>query len=347
MNIDETRGFCMELMQRAGVPEDEAAITVNSLIDADLKGVSSHGLNRLAVYVKRIKSKLVKAKAEMVLERDAAAIAVIDAQFSVAQVIATRAMDLAISKARSYGIGAVLVKNSGHFGMAATYGLQAAREKMIGIVTSNVTPLMPAPGGAAKVIGNNPFAIVAPTKGDPITPDMAMSTVAWGKLLVAKNAGKKIPLDWAVDKFGKATDDPQAGFDGMMLPMARHKGYALAIGLEILTGVMAGCFAWNMSSMYDLSKPQSTAHMLIAINIASFVDLDEYYEQIESFRAGIKNSKPAEGFEEVFLPGEIELRKLKSATSISIPENVLAELNELAQGFGMAPLGHEVAAAKS
>lgn len=346
MNIAETRSFCIELMQRAGVPTDEAAITVDSLIDADLKGVSSHGLNRLAVYINRIKCNLVKAKAEMVVERDAAAIAVIDAQHSVAQVISFRAMELAISKARTYGIGAVLVKNSGHFGMAQTYGLQAAREKMIGIVTSNVTPLMPAPGGAAKVIGNNPLAIVAPTRGDPITPDMAMSTVAWGKLLVAKNAGKKIPLDWALDEFGKETDDPAKGIAGMMLPMARHKGYALAIGLEILTGIMAGCFAWNIQGMYDLTQPQSLAHMLIAINIASFVDMNEYYENIESLRSGIKNSNRAEGFDEVFLPGEIELRKLKSATSISLPENVLAELNALAQGFGMAPLGHEVALSK-
>lgn len=346
MNIAETRSFCVELLQRTGVPEDEAAITVDSLIHADLKKVSSHGLNRLPVYIKRIKANLVRAKAEMIVERDAAAIAVIDAQYSIAQVIATRAMELAIGKARSYGIGAVLVKNSGHFGMAATYGLQAAREKMIGIVTSNVTPLMPAPGGASRVIGNNPLAIVAPTKSDPITPDMAMSTVALGKLIVAKNAGMKIPLDWAVDKFGKVTDDPEAGIAGMMLPMASHKGYALAIGLEILTGVMAGCFAWNISGLYDLSKRQSIAHMLIAINIASFVDLDEYYEQIESLRSGLKNSKRAEGFAEIFLPGEIELRNLNSATSISLPESVLKELNGLARESGMAPLSQEVAISK-
>jgi LDH2 family malate/lactate/ureidoglycolate dehydrogenase len=192
------------------VPNDEAAITIDSLIDADLKGVGSHGLNRLPIYVKRIKAKIVKAKAEMVVEREAAAIAVVDGQHSVAQVIATWAMELAIQKACSFGIGAVLVKNSGHFGMASTYGLQAARQNMIGIVTSNVTPLMPAPGGATKLIGNNPLAIVAPTKGDPIVPDMAMSTVALGKLIVAKNQGEKIPTDWAVDSLGNLTDDPQA-----------------------------------------------------------------------------------------------------------------------------------------
>jgi ureidoglycolate dehydrogenase (NAD+) len=134
---------------------------------------SSHGLNRLPIYVKRIKLNLVKAKAEIVVEREAAATAVIDAKHCVAQVISTRAMELAIEKARSYGIGAVLVKNSGHFGMASTYGLLAARQNMIGIVTSNVTPLMPAPGGATRIIGNNPLAIVAPTRvirSPPIWP---------------------------------------------------------------------------------------------------------------------------------------------------------------------------------
>ncbi len=134
---------------------------------------------------------------------------------------------------------------------------------------------MPAPGGSAKLIGNNPFAIVAPTEGDAIVADMAMSNVAFGKLIVANNQGKKIPTDWATDKFGNPTDEPKEALAGLLLPMAGPKGYSLAVALEILTGILGGCFTWNVSSLYNLSKTQCTSHMMIAIDIKAFLPCEE------------------------------------------------------------------------
>lgn len=139
---------------------------------------------------------------------------VLDANFSFGLVAAQRGMQLAIDKAQQYSIGVCLLKNSGHFGTAADYGEMAAAEKMIGIALSNTTPHMPPTGGAEKKLGNNPLAIVAPTKGDQIIADMALSAVAMGKLLVAKAKGEKIPLDWGAGKNGSPSDDPQTVLDG-------------------------------------------------------------------------------------------------------------------------------------
>jgi LDH2 family malate/lactate/ureidoglycolate dehydrogenase len=341
MKVSELRPFCLGLLERCSVPPQDAALLVDSLIEAELKGVSSHGLNRLGIYVRRIKAQMVRAKAEIITERDMGAIAVLDGNHSIAQIIGHRAMAMAIDKAGRYGIGAVLAKNSGHFGMTSAYGLPAAQRNMIALVISNVTPLMPPQGGAAKLLGNNPIAVVAPTKGDPIVADMGMSKIVFGKLLVAKSQGKKIPLDWALDKDGNPTDDPEKALKGLLLPIAGPKGYSLAVAIEILTGILAGAYAWQLTSMSDMGKKQQVSHFFLAIDIKAFLPLEDYFAHIEDFRSGIKKSKKAPGTEEIFLPGEIELNRLKHAgadPSITLPENVIKELNEVAAEVGAARL---------
>jgi LDH2 family malate/lactate/ureidoglycolate dehydrogenase len=341
IEISEIKSFCGQLLDKCAVPPDEAERLVDSLIAAELKGVTSHGLNRLPIYIERIRRGLLKAKADILVEREIGSIAVVDGNFSIAQLVAHQAMEIAIQTAGRSGIAAVLAKNSGHFGMASAYGLQAAKRNMIGIATSNVTPLMPAPGGSVKLIGNNPLAIVAPTRGDPIVADMALSNVAFGKLLAAKNQGKKIPTDWAVDKQGKPTDDPQTGMEGLLLPMAGPKGYSLAVAIEVLTGILGGCFAWQNSSLYDISTKQSISHMMIAINVELFLPFEEYLSRIEEFCRGIKTSEKAEGTKEIFLPGEIEFAREKTALaggSIELPGPVIAQLNQLAGELGLHPL---------
>ena len=341
MRVSELRPFCLGLLERCSVPADDAALLVDSLLEAELKGVSSHGLNRLPTYVKRLKAQLVKATAEIITERDMGAIAVVDGNHSIPQVIGHRAMAMAIEKARRYGIGAVLAKNSGHFGMTSAYGLRAADQNMIAVVLSNVTPLMPPAGGSSKLLGNNPLAVVAPTKGDPIVTDMGMSKVVLGKLLVAKSQGKKIPLDWALDKDGNPTDDPGEALQGLLLPIAGPKGYSLIVAIEILTGVLAGAYGWQVKSLYDFSAPENISHFFLAVDIKAFLPLEEYFSRIEDFRLGIKNSRKAPGTEEIYLPGEIELNRLKRAgtdPSIALPENVIKDLNAVAEEVGAKSL---------
>ncbi len=339
MQVADIKRFCGELLSAYGVPASEAAAVADSLLKADMRGLGSHGVMRLPVYIKRIKAGLMKAKADMTIEKDCGAALVLDANFSFGQVAGERGMALAIERAKEFGIGACLVKNSGHFGMAARYGEMAAAEKMVGIVLANTTPLMPPTGGAEKKIGNNPLAIVAPTSSDPIIVDMALSAVAMGKILVAKNKGEKIPFDWATDKTGVPTDDPEKAMDGgLLLPMAGPKGYSLAVAAEILTGVIAGAFAWQLPSLYNLNAKQSIAHFFIAINIGRLLDYETYLENVEDLKAGLKGTRKLPGVTEIYLPGEIEHNREKLAEQIELPASVVAELNDLAREVGVSAL---------
>ncbi len=342
MRTDDARAFALALLAKNGVPAAEAATVVDALIEADMKGLGSHGLMRLPVYIRRVKAGLLKAAAELRVVRDEAATAVLDANFSLGQVAGERGMEMAIDKAARFGIGACLVVNSGHFGMASHYGLQAAKKNMVGIVFANTTPLMPPTGGSEKMLGNNPLAIVAPTQGDPIVVDMALSAVAMGKIMVAKNKGEKIPLDWATDKTGVPTDDPAKALDGgLLLPMAGPKGYSLAVALEILTGVLAGSFAWQIPSLYNMNKKQSIAHFFVAIDVARFVGIETYLANVEALRAGLKAGGKQPGVQEIFMPGEIELNKGKAAQAsgeINLPAAVVKEMNELAAEAEISPL---------
>ena len=339
MKVQDLTRYSEKLLEAYGVPKNEASVIVDSLIKAELRGISSHGFLRLPTYIERTQAGIMRAASELAVVQDNGAAVVLDANFSFGQVAAQRGMQLAIEKAKQYTIGTCLVKNSGHFGTAADYGEMAAAEKMVGIALSNTTPLMPPTGGAEKKLGNNPLAIVAPTKGDPIIADMALSAVAMGKLLVAKAKGEKIPLDWGTDKNGSPSDDPQAVLDGgLLLPMAGPKGYSLAVAIEILTGILAGTFAWQIPSLYNLNQPQSIGHLFVAINISGFIDYELYLENMEVLKTGLKDCRKAPGVAEIYLPGEIEQNKAKAATEIKLQASAVTEINELALKVGMGAL---------
>jgi LDH2 family malate/lactate/ureidoglycolate dehydrogenase len=340
MKVQDTKQFCVKLLEAYGVPESEAILLADSLIEAEKRGISSHGIMRLPIYIKRIKAGLMKAKADLTIIKDSGASVVLDANFSFGQIAAEHGMTLAIEKAKQFGIGVCQVRNSGHFGMAARYGEMASKNRQVGIVLTNTTPLMPPTGGVEKKIGNNPLSIVAPTKNAPLVVDMALSAVALGKILVAKNKAETIPTDWATDKNGIPTSDPAQALDGgFLLPMAAHKGYGLALAVEILTGVLAGTFAWQIPSMYNLNVNQSITHLFIAIDIAHFTDYNAYLENIEELKKGVKTCRKLPGVTEIYLPGEIEQNKAGSFEEIKLPDNVTTELNDLAKAVNLGVLG--------
>jgi LDH2 family malate/lactate/ureidoglycolate dehydrogenase len=342
MKLKHIRDFSTALLEKNGVPAGEAALIVDALLEADAKGLGSHGVMRLPVYLRRVKAGLISPGVRMRIVKSGGAACVLDARHGFGQVAATEGMRHAIALAFQCGIGACLVVNSGHFGMAARYGLMAAKKNMAGIVLSNTTPLMPPPGGTEKKIGNNPLAIVAPAKGDPVVLDMALSAVALGKIILAQNQGRKIPPDWATDKTGTPTDDPHKALDGgLLLPMAGPKGYGLAVAAEILTGVLAGTYAWQIPSLYDVAVKQSITHLFIAVDIAHFCDYDAYLANMEELKAGLKGCGKLPGVSEIFLPGEMERNRERAtlaAGEIELPPNVVAELSALAQEAGIDPL---------
>lgn len=327
--------FSIRCLVAAGVPADEAALITATLIEADARGIHSHGLMRLPLYINRIRKGLNLPAARLETVSDHAATAVIDAHFSAGQVAAEHAIDLAIAKAREHGVGVVLVKNSNHFGIAAHYALKAAAAGMIGLAASNTTPLMPPTGGAEKILGNNPLAIAAPSDNRfPLLLDMALSNVALGKILYAKTGGKPIPEGWGADKHGKPTTDPAAVLDGgFMLPVGGPKGFGLAFMLELLTGVLGGeQFSKQIPSMFDLTRRQSIAHLMFVIDVSRFIDAARFKTLASLLSGYVKNAAKAEGVTELYLPGEIEFQTEAKRMTEGIPldDKVLAELRDLA-----------------
>jgi len=335
--------FSNQCLAKAGVPPDEAVLITRTLLEADARGIPSHGLMRLPLYVSRIRKGLNRAASRIETVGDHASTALLDAHYSAGQIAAARAMDLAIAKAGEHGVGAVAVRNSNHFGIAAHYALKAAEKGMIGLAASNTTPLMPPTGGAEKILGNNPLAIAAPSANPfPLLLDMALSNAALGKILHAKMTGAPIPEGWGTDKSGKPTTDPVAVLDGgFMLPVGGAKGFGLAFMIELLTGVLGGVqFSRMIPSMYDLTQRQSIAHFLLVIDVARFIEIRRFKALAAQLSAYVKNAARAEGVEELYLPGEIEFQKEKErmASGIPIDDKVLGELRELAESLEVPAL---------
>lgn len=328
---------------QVGVPVEEAGLIARTLIEADARGIHSHGVMRLPLYLSRIQKGLIRAAAKVEIVRDDAATALVDAHYSAGQIAASRSMDLAIAKAEAHGVGAIVVRNSNHFGIAAHFALRAAENGMIGLAACNTTPLMPPTGGAEKVLGNNPLAIAAPTAYPyPLLLDMALSNAALGKILHAKTIGASIPGDWGTDKNGRPTIDPSAVLDGgFILPVGGPKGFGLALMVELLTGVLGGVqFSKTLPSMFDLTQKQSVAHFMLAIDVTRFMELGRFKELTLQLSGYVKNAVRAEGVSELYLPGEIEFLREKERMKSGIPidDTVLDELGALANTLGVSPL---------
>ncbi|MEH7442647.1 Ldh family oxidoreductase [Bacillus sp. JJ1122] len=342
INPEKIRFFSNQLLMKVDVPQEEAEIITEVLLEADLREIHSHGFLRLPIYVERIQKGMITNKVHITVEQETPVMALLDGNYGAGQVVAYKAMEKSIEKAEESGIGLVAVKNSNHFGITAYYSLMAAKQDKIGIVISNVAPLMPAIGGAEKVIGNNPISIAAPSADEPIVLDMALSNTAFGKVLFAKEKNMPIPEGWGVDAKGVPTTNPDDVINGGFLsPVGGPKGFGLALMAEILTGVLSGGhFSKMIPSMYDVNQKQSISHFMLTIDIKKLIPLEIYHHGIKQLVAYIKNSKKAEGTDELYLPGEIEFLKEKKNLEAGVPmeEQTFHNLNELARNLGVEEL---------
>ncbi|WP_392455590.1 Ldh family oxidoreductase [Chryseomicrobium aureum] len=343
MNIEEAKitSFSVESLVQAGLNKEDAALVTETMLIADYRGIHSHGFIRLPIYLERIKKGLINAQANIEVIKDSPALSLLDGDFGPGQVVATKAMQHSIKNAKKSGLGLTVVKNSNHFGIAAYYNTLATNENLIGIVISNVEPLMPAVGGADKVIGNNPISIAAPNGGnDPILLDMALSNVPLGKILVYQSNGEPIPMDWGVDKNGLETSNPNDVIDGgFLLPMAGPKGFGLAVLTEVLTGIISGGqYSKTIESMYHSENKQSISHFMLAIDPTFFMDLEEYNQRVNDLTSFVKASKKAEHTSELFMPGEIEFKREKANREKGVPieENLYNQLLEISKTNGIA-----------
>jgi LDH2 family malate/lactate/ureidoglycolate dehydrogenase len=244
-----------------------------------------------------------------------------------------------VKRAKLHGIGAVGVRNSNHFGTCMYYTMMGAREGCVMFLTTNGGPAMAPWGGMKKIIGTNPWSVAAPVgHRAPFVVDMAATGVARGKIYLARNKGMPIPLGWAINAAGEPTTDPQEAIDGIILPMAEHKGYAIAAMVDVLSGVLTGSgFLSAVHSPYKTAEKSNCGHLMIALNIEAFQPLKEFNARMEQFADEIKAVPAAKGFDEVFYPGEIEASndQRNRRDGIQFPDDTLADLKRIAGETGL------------
>jgi LDH2 family malate/lactate/ureidoglycolate dehydrogenase len=324
------------LFATAGLSQASARTIAGSLVEADMRGIPSHGVMLVPMYLDRLEAGTISAHDEAVVVVDAGAVAVLDGGHALGQLTGDQAMALAIEKARHHGVGAVVVRRAFHFGGAFRYVMQAADAGCIGVAAANTRPLMPAPGGAEAVVGNNPLAVGVPTAGDPIVLDIALSEVALGKIRLAEQEGRKIPSTWATDANGEPTTDPAAAIAGLLLPSGMHKGYGLALIVDVLTGVLSGgAFGSDVKGLYaDVSVPNDCAHFFLALDVGAFASIEEFQERVGALGDAVTGSTRAPGVDRLYLPGQIEAERHAEAAAngIELDASVLEALRNASGG---------------
>jgi LDH2 family malate/lactate/ureidoglycolate dehydrogenase len=334
--------FAAAVYGQAGVPEDDARLLADTLVQADLWGHSSHGVMRLGWYLARLRTGAMQAVTKPEFVIDGGAIAVIDGHHGIGQVLAARAADEAIARAKAHGIAAVGVRNSNHFGTAMYYTLRAARAGCVALLSTNASPAMAPWGGREKRVGNNPWSIAAPGgRHAPLVLDIANTTVARGKVYLARQKHEPIPAGWAMDAQGRPTTDAQAAIDGLILPLAQHKGYVISVMMDLLSGVLTGSgFGTAVKGPYQADEASHCGHLMIAIDIAAMLPLAEFEARVDQLVAELKSTPLAPGFDEVFHPGEPEARsdaRLR-AEGLDLAPDTVADLRSMAAACGLQAL---------
>ncbi|MEM8949527.1 MAG: Ldh family oxidoreductase [Pseudomonadota bacterium] len=342
MTVDQLRDFATSVYISIGMPDGDAVLLADTLVQADLWGHQSHGVMRTFWYAKRILSGATKASAAPEIALDGGAIAVIDGQDGVGQVVAAKAMDEAIERAKRHGVGVVAVRHSGHFGTAMYFTRRAALKGCIGLISTNASPAMAPWGGRDKMIGTNPWSIAAPAGSHaPMMLDIANTAIARGKLYLARQRGEAIPDGWAMDQAGNPTNDPALGIAGNILPMAGHKGYAIATMMDVLSGVLSGShFGGAVVGPYEPSGRSGVGHFALALNIEAFRPLSDFHADMDRLITDIKTAPRAPGVDEIYYPGELEARAedRQRQIGIAIPADTLEELDEGARELSIDPL---------
>ncbi len=344
MRGDTVAAFTQELFQKAGMSEADAGYHADCLVKTNYWGIDSHGVIRIPAYFKRMLNGAINVNPDIRVIRGEGCLEVMDADAAAGFIGGRAGMERAMENAAKNGIAAVGMINSNHFGAGALYARMAAERGMIGIAMTNVKPLIVAPGATKPVTGNNPIAFGIPTYGDfPFVLDISLSVVAGGKLTLAIKKKEKIPMDWATDKDGRPTDDPQAAFDGYLLPMGGHKGLGLSYVVDILSGLITGgVFSQEMKSMYANPKdPSLTGHFFIAMDISKIISKEQMKERMALFKDRLKATPMWQEGAEMLLPGELEYRKEveRRRDGLPIPVTTYEELAQLAKEYDIkAPL---------
>ncbi|KAF2015767.1 malate dehydrogenase [Aaosphaeria arxii CBS 175.79] len=342
VDAQDAERFVESVLVGNGVPAAHASVVARCLVAADLRGVDTHGMNRIPSYMERIRQGVLDAKATPELKQVTPVVAQVDAKNAFGFLAADIGMAAAIESAKLYGIGMTSILHSNHFGMSAWVVQKALDADMMSLVFTNSSPALPPWGGKSMLLGVSPLACGAPGKDNPFILDMAPSIAARGKIYKAKRRGEKIPSDWALDKDGNATDDPAAALDGgVMLPMGGPKGSGLAVMMDVFSGVLSGsAFAGNVTGPYDPSKPSNVGHFLVAIKPDLFMSLDDFRERMQYLYDRVVGADKAAGVDRIYFPGELEQlqQQEREKTGIPLVQAEIDALNAEANKVGAKPL---------
>jgi ureidoglycolate dehydrogenase (NAD+) len=338
----ELRRFIHDALAAVGMSPADAATAADVLATADEFGVSTHGVKLLPGYLRRLKGGGARPRGRPRVIRDGPAWALVDGDSSLGVLIGVFGMQTAIDKARSAGIAYVGVRNSGHFAAAGYYALMAARSGLVGISVANDTPSVIAPGSRAPVIGTNPFSYAVPAgRHPPILLDMAISTVAGGKVYQSRMLGKPIPDNWIVDRDGQPTTIAELYPEqASLVPAGGYKGFGLGLLIETLAGLLSGAeVTFGIASWMLAGTDQPTHHgaAFIAIDPAVLGSRDEFFERVDKLIDEIHATPTAAGVERILVPGDREFaqqersRREPLVLLADVAENVrlAAEMAEL------------------
>ena len=350
--VDQLRSFTLSIFQKMGCPSADARVATNVLLSADLRGIDSHGLARLSGYVRLWEAKRINATPIVKTVYETPSTAVVDGDAGLGLVVAPKAMEVAIAKAKQVGTGWVSVKNSNHFGIAGYHAMMALEHDMIGITMTNASPLVAPTFSIERMLGTNPIAVAIPAKEQPaFVADLATTTAANGKLEILQRKNKLAPTGWIQDKSGNSSTNPHELKDGgALIPLGSdyehgsHKGYALGSVVDIFSAVLSGANygPWVPPFVAFLQPPsdpvgEGIGHFFGAMRVDAFRPADEFKTHMDNWIKRFRNAKPVEGRERVLIPGdpEREMHKIRMEEGIPLNEKVVEDLQNLAQKFAI------------
>jgi LDH2 family malate/lactate/ureidoglycolate dehydrogenase len=336
--------YCAGILEALGVPGSQAEIVANSLVEADLRGVASHGANLIALYVSRIRAGSMQPRTEIRILSDDESTLQLDGGLGPGQVAGVYAIDEAIERALRHGVGAVSVRESTHLGALGYYTLRAAERGVFAMAFQNGPTIVPPFGGITPLMSTNPFSYAIPAGEEaPVVFDVATTAIAANKLILARKSGDSIPESWAADENGVPTTDPQRASHERLQWFGGHKGFGIAFLVEVLAGVLTdSSYGRSERSASEFVGKERVAkgYLFLTLDVGRFLPEKEFRRRVDELVRDMRSCEPAAGVERIYAPGEIEsLRRLDYLREgIPMSEGLIAELEAFGAEFGMGRL---------
>lgn len=323
----------IHILKGLNATDEEAALVAEILVQADMRGTDTHGVHLLTLLPDRVDAGMIQIPTNLKVIKEGETTTLIDGGNGLGQLAVHRAMMINIQKAKKFGLGCSLVRNTNNIGSLISYTLMATQEGMIGIVMSNAAAAMSPWGGTEAFFGTNPISIAVPGGAEgSVALDMSSSVVARGKIRLAERTKEPIPLGWALDETGAPTTDPTAAMKGTLVPIGGPKGYGLALIVDILAGMLSGSkYGQDIKTFHQLVGPTGVGVFSLAIDIERFMTHQQFNELIQAYLASIKGSKKAKGVSRIYIPGERKFEKEKQSLreGIEISPGLAKNLNQL------------------